>query len=172
MTWLAFIRECDNMFCLLCAYCLSLCHVVWSLYVGCTFAYLFVLFIHVFLLVCPCHQALLQDMIWCEFTPIFINEISRPTFVHGNQIQTYICPLWIHTLFVCLFVHRLSLFACLFTCFPPLLVCFYMLTSFARLLCICLSTLSSCLVIACDGWSTHATYKRKEKGHILADLGA
>ena len=93
-------------------------------------------------------------------------------WIHRNQIQTYICPLWIHTLFVCLFVHRLSLFVCLFTCFPPLLVCFYMLTSFACLLCICLSTLSSCLLIACDGWSTHATYKRKAKGHILADLEA
>jgi len=97
---------------------------------------------------------------------------SKHTFVPCEYILSLCICLFTGSIYLRVCLHAFLLYFFAFTCLPPLLVCFYMLTSFARLLCICLSTLSSCLLIACDGWSTHATYKGKAKGHILADLGA
>ena len=100
---------------------------------------IFILLMHVSLLVCSCHQALLQILILCSFMPIYIHGILSPSIgtllvatciVHNSiqwfyehQIQTYICPLrTLFSLISCLYVHLLSFFACILACSLPLLV--------------------------------------------------
>ena len=51
---------------------------------------LFTLFMYVFLLVCLCHQELLQILISCRFTPIFIHKISR--LLAALLVRTNVVP--------------------------------------------------------------------------------
>ena len=141
MTWLAFILECDYMLCLhlCCLHCL-LYPIMYDFHViGCILC-IFILLMHVSLLVCSCHQALLQILIPCSFMPIYIQGILSPSigallvatcvvrnsiqWIYEHQIQTYICPLrTLFSLIACLYIHMLSLFACFLACSLPLLVC-------------------------------------------------
>ena len=106
--------------------------------IGCILC-IFILLMHVSLLVCSWHQALLQILISCSFMLIYIRGILSPSigtfllatcviynsihWIYENQIQTYICPLrTLFSLIACL--SMLSFFACFLACSIPLLVCF------------------------------------------------
>ena len=67
-------------------------------------------------------------------TCVVCNSIQ---WIYGHQIQTYIFPLWIFSLFICLFDSMLPSFAYLCVFISFLFLCYVLACLLALLLCVC-----------------------------------
>ena len=174
MKWLAFILECDNMLCLLCAYCLaffmSSCRISIWLVDLCILAHLVHSCVIAYLSMSPSTSPKYWFQVGSH--PFLIYEIPRLAFrsfacwhVCCPQFNSMDLPKSKRTSVP--HGHILSLCACLFICFLLLLVCFICMFLLSFFICFFDCLLASLFVCCIVGWSMRTASMMQAKRYRL-----